>query len=140
MKEIRTEIEIDAPAARVWDILTDFSQYPAWNPLVPEASGDLRVGERLNIVVVSGRTMRFRPVVVAFDPPRALRWRGVMAHSLLFAGEHWFSIEPRSPDRVRLLHGEVFTGLLVPLLASTLDRDARPSFERMNRALKERAA
>jgi hypothetical protein len=137
--EIRTEIEIDAPAERVFEILTDFARYPAWNPLVPEASGELRVGERIRIRVVAGREMRFRPVVVAFDPPRALRWRGVIGLGFLFSGEHGFSIEPLGPGRVRLVHGEVYTGLLVPFLAGTLNRDARPAFEKFNRALKEHA-
>src|SRR5688572_3315582 len=73
MKEIRTETEIDAPAARVWEVLTDFSRYHEWNPLVPEASGELRAGGRLRLRVVAGREMRFRPVVVAFEPERTLR-------------------------------------------------------------------
>jgi hypothetical protein len=137
--EIRTEIEIDAPAERVFAILTDFKQYPAWNPLVPEASGELRVGERIRIRVVAGREMRFHPVVTTFDPPRALAWRGTIVAGFLFSGEHGFSIEPIGPERVRLVHGEVYTGLIVPFLAGTLNRDARPAFERFNQALKERA-
>ena len=137
--EIRTEIDINAPAERVFGLLTDFASYPAWNPLVPEASGELRVGERIRIRVVAGREMLFRPVVTAFDPPRALRWRGVIGLGVFFSGEHGFSIEPLGPDRVRLVHGEVYTGLLVPFLAGTLNRDARPAFENFNRALKERA-
>jgi uncharacterized protein YndB with AHSA1/START domain len=34
MKELHTEIEIDASAERVWDILTDFASYPQWNPFI----------------------------------------------------------------------------------------------------------
>ncbi len=32
MKEIHTEIEINAPAGKVWRVLTDFPSYPEWNP------------------------------------------------------------------------------------------------------------
>jgi uncharacterized membrane protein len=34
MKEIHTEIEINAPAEKVWRVLTDFAAYPEWNPFV----------------------------------------------------------------------------------------------------------
>ena len=28
MKQLHTQIEIDAPAKRVWELLTDFASYP----------------------------------------------------------------------------------------------------------------
>jgi uncharacterized protein YndB with AHSA1/START domain len=34
MKELHSEIEIDASAERVWAILTDFASYPRWNPFI----------------------------------------------------------------------------------------------------------
>ena len=45
---IHTEIDIDAPADRVWAILTDFASYPSWNPMIPRLSGQLSVGARLD--------------------------------------------------------------------------------------------
>jgi hypothetical protein len=40
---------------------------------------------------------------------------------------------------VRFVHREEFTGILVPLLWRSLDRDTRRGFEEMNRRLKELA-
>jgi hypothetical protein len=57
----------------------------------------------------------------------------------LFDGEHMFEIEELDPDRVLFIQREVFKGLLVPLLARSLDRDTQRGFEEMNRALRERA-
>ena len=139
MKEIRTEIEIAAAAERVWDILVDFARYPEWNPLTPEAAGELRPGATLALRVVAGREMRFTPVVQVVERPHALRWRGVIGHRSVFSGEHWFAIETLGPRRVKFMQGEVYRGLLVPLLARTLERDARPAFMAMNRALARRA-
>jgi uncharacterized protein YndB with AHSA1/START domain len=34
MKEIRTEILINAQAYKVWKALTDFNSYPSWNPFI----------------------------------------------------------------------------------------------------------
>ena len=39
MKEIHTEIEINAPAEKIWKVLTDFAAYPEWNPFVRRGEG-----------------------------------------------------------------------------------------------------
>jgi uncharacterized protein YndB with AHSA1/START domain len=49
MKELHTEIEIDAPAERVWRLLTDFASYPRWNPFIRTISGRPIPGERLEV-------------------------------------------------------------------------------------------
>jgi uncharacterized protein YndB with AHSA1/START domain len=48
-KEIRAEIEIDASAERVWQLLTDFSTFPDWNPFISRADGEARNGARLEV-------------------------------------------------------------------------------------------
>ena len=47
MKEIYSEIEINAPANVVWDIITDFDNYPEWNPFIMEISGNQIVGKQI---------------------------------------------------------------------------------------------
>jgi uncharacterized protein YndB with AHSA1/START domain len=44
MKQLHTQIEIDAPAKRVWELLTDFASYPQWNPFIRHISGRLTPG------------------------------------------------------------------------------------------------
>jgi hypothetical protein len=141
MKELRSEIEIQASAERVWQLLTDFASFPQWNPFIRKASGNIRVGERLEVnIQPSGASgMTFRPSVVKAEPKRELRWLGHLLISGLFDGEHSFTIEPLGEGRVRFIQREVFTGLLVPLFARGLDTDTRRGFEEMNQALKARA-
>ncbi len=141
MKELRSEIEIQASAERVWQLLTDFPSFPQWNPFIRKASGNLRVGERLEVnIQPSGASgMTFRPTVLKAEPNRELRWLGHLLISGLFDGEHSFTIEPLGESRVRFTQREVFTGLLVPLFARGLDTDTRRGFEEMNLALKTRA-
>jgi len=38
---ITTSVEIDAPKQLVWDVLTEFSAYPEWNPYT-EIEGTLQ--------------------------------------------------------------------------------------------------
>jgi len=55
----------------------------------------------------------------------------------IFDGEHYFELTETSAG-VRLAQGELFTGLLVPLLSSMLAGTAK-GFAAMNQALKARA-
>jgi hypothetical protein len=138
MREIQTDIEIAAAPEEVWRVLTDFAAYPEWNPFVTRASGELREGGRLEIFVQvpEGRGMKFTPRVLRVEPARELRWIGSMPLNL-FNGEHIFRLEPAGPARTRFLHGERFTGLLIPLMGSTLEKVRRGYFL-MNEALKAR--
>jgi hypothetical protein len=140
MKEIHTEIEIDAPAERVWQVLNDFAAYPEWNPFVRRGEGEVKVGARLHVFIQpsGGKGMSFRPKVLVADPGRELRWLGHFWVPGLFDGEHSFGIEPLGEGRVRFIQRERFGGLLLPLLWRMLEGDTRRGFEEMNRALKVR--
>ena len=122
MREIQTEIEIEAAPEEVWRVLTDFAAYPEWNPFVKSARGELREGGRLEIFVQvpEGRGMGFKPKVLRVAPARELRWIGSVPPGL-FSGEHIFRLEPAGPGRTRFLHGERFKGFLIPFMGATLD-------------------
>jgi hypothetical protein len=141
MKHLHTQIEIDAPAKRVWELLTDFASYPQWNPFIRHISGRLAPGERLQarLEPPGGRAMTFKPKILTVEPNRELRWLGHLLVPGIFDGEHSFIIEPLEEDRVRFLQREAFSGLLVPLFARSLETNTQQGLEEMNRALKERA-
>ena len=138
--ELRTEIEIDATAERVWSALIDFAAYPAWNPFIRSVRGLPVAGHTLEIrIQPSGASgMTFRPRVLVADSPRELRWLGRLLLPGIFDGEHSFRIEPIGVNRVRFHQSERFSGVLVPFLWRTLDGATRRGFEEMNAALKRR--
>ena len=141
MHELRTAIEIQATAQRVWAILADFAAYPQWNPFIRQIRGVPERGRSLEVrIQPSGtRGMTFRPTVLAAEPARELRWLGRLLIPGLFDGEHRFVIEPLPGGRVRFHHSERFRGLLVPLLRGKLERETKRGFDEMNAALKRRA-
>ncbi len=138
-KEIRNEIKIEAPAEAVWKALTDFESFRDWNPFMRPVVGTASVGAELRVQIrpPGGRAMAFRPKVTVAAANRELRWKGRLWIPGLFDGEHIFEIEPLGPGRVKLVQREVFSGLLVPFLAKSIDQ-TQLGFEEMNRALKER--
>jgi hypothetical protein len=141
MKTLHTEIDIDAPAERVWDTLTNIADYSIWNRFIPHLAGILAPGERLEVRIEppGGAAMTFRPTVLAVEPARRLRWVGHLLTPGLFDGEHQFEIHPLGPGRVRFVQQERFTGVLVPLFARNLNAHTLPGFKGMNAALKTRA-
>jgi hypothetical protein len=139
MRTIEHTIDIQAPPARVWQLLTDTDRYQDWNPFIPRLSGRLAPGERLTLTVRPGRrTMTFRPSVLAVEEGRLLRWRGRLGLPGLFDGEHEFRLEPIPDGGTRFIQRETFTGLLVPLMPGVLV-DTATGFAAMNTALRDRA-
>ncbi len=141
MIEITTDIEISATPQRVWSILVDFPSHSQWNPFVCSIEGVPKAGERLKVAIQppGGKGMTFRPTVLVATPEQELRWLGRFLLPGIFDGEHYFQIVPIGPDRVRFIHGEKFSGILVSLAKSGLEGGTRAGFVAMNRALKARA-
>jgi hypothetical protein len=77
--------------------------------------------------------------VLEATPGRQLRWLGHLLLPGIVDGEHRLTIQPLGQGQGRLVQQEDFRGLLVPLLAASLDRRILPAFQQMNRALKRRA-
>jgi hypothetical protein len=96
MKEIHTEIEINASGGKVWRVLTDFAAYPKWNPFVRRGEGEVSVGARLPVYIQpsGGNGMLFSPTVLVAEPNRQPRWLDRLWLPGLFDGEHSFSFEP----------------------------------------------
>lgn len=140
MREIRTEIEIDAAPADVWTVLTAFDAFPEWNPFVRSIQGDLVEGETLEVDLVtpSGRGMTMRPTVTSVADGRSFAWLGHVVVPGVFDGHHHFEIEPRPEGRCALVHREAFGGVLAGLVLRFIAADTKAGFLAMNEALQER--
>ena len=138
MKEIRTEIKIEAPADEVWSILTDFPRHADWNPFIREISGELHPGAQLQVILGSPgqRKMRFKPTVQMVEPAKAFRWLGHLFIPGLFDGEHIFELETAGKNATRFVQREKFSGILVGIFRKSLDTDIKNGFDAMNKALK----
>ena len=139
MKQIRTEITIDASAEKVWSVLTDLEKFPEWNPFITRISGELRQGGQMDVFMEppGGKSMGFKTRLMTVEANRELRWVGVFLHKFLFTGQHYFLIEPQGEGQVKFVHGEHFGGLMLPFMGGTLRKTVQ-GFEDMNRALKAR--
>ncbi len=139
MSRIERSIEINATAAQVWAVLTDFAAYADWNPFIRQAAGEARVGAKLHVTMQpQGHSpTRLQPTILDAQPERELRWLGHVLIPGIFDGEHHFLITPLDDHRVRFTQQETFGGVLTPFFGGML-KDTEASFEAMNLALKAR--
>lgn len=139
MKNLQTEIIINATPEKVWNILMDFAKYPEWNPFVKEITGSQQVGGQLKVTLKNGKgTSVFTPTVVSNETANVFEWLGSIPLGL-FKGKHRFAIEKISETQVKFIHSEQFSGLLAGLIMSQIGETTRNGFIAMNKALKERA-
>lgn len=140
MRMLTSEIEVDAPPATVWQVLTDFDAYAEWNPIEIQMQGRPVEGTTLEHTsrLPGRRPQRFRPTIVEVRPLEALAWEGRLFLPRLFDVRHRFVLEPLAEGRTRLRQSEQFWGLLIPFVGGTL-RNTQAAFEIANRALKARA-
>jgi hypothetical protein len=108
---------------------------------ISRIEGVPKAGERLKVVIqpVGGKSMTFRPTVLVATRDQELRWLGRFLLPSIFDGEHYFKIISIGPNRVRFVHGEKFSGILVPLAKSGLEGGTKAGFVAMNQAIKIRA-
>lgn len=139
MRRIAVTTEINAPVEAVWAQLTDTATFADWNPFMPKLDGTLAEGERLEVRITppGAKGMTFRPTVTVAEDGHKLEWLGRFLVPGLFDGRHSFTLTATA-DGTSLTQEEVFTGVLVPVLASTLAK-TESGFRQMNEALKARA-
>jgi len=138
--EIRSELEIAAPAREVWGILTDFPRYQEWNPFITELKTDGVVGGplRLLLSLPEGRDYRLKSRLLRMEEDFELRFRTHLLFPGLFDGEHFLRVISLDAQRTRFVQGENFSGVLLRFSGRTLTQVAR-GFDYMNEALKRRA-
>ena len=141
MRELRTEINIDAPVQKVWKILTDFKSYPNWNPFIVSVEGNIQVGSVFKVLLhpPESKPMTFKPTCLSMEQNKEFSWLGKLFFPGIFDGKHIFELSEISATKTKLVQREEFSGLLVPLLWKQLDNHTRKGFDLMNEKLKEEA-
>jgi hypothetical protein len=140
MQTLDATIEIEAPAERVWEVITDFASYPQWNPFIIRAEGIPVDGARLRVTIRAPgyRAVTFRPRVLRAVSGRELTWLGRTFLPGLFDGRHSLTVEPLEESRARFRTHEEVTGILLPILGKVM-RASQLGFEQFCTAVKARA-
>ncbi|MGE6396101.1 SRPBCC family protein [Chryseobacterium scophthalmum] len=136
---LTTDIIINSTPEKIWAVLTDFTNYPNWNPFITSLTGNFEVGKKIMVRIEppEAKVNTFKPTVTAYEPKKKLSWLGVFLMRGIFDGEHKFELTDNGNGTTTLVQSEHFIGILVPLFKKMLDNNTRRGFEEMNKKLKE---
>jgi hypothetical protein len=135
-------VEIAAPAAVVYRVLTTLADWPAWSTLLVGVDpGPLKLGDRLSLGLRTAQARYdFTATVTALEPDRAFEWLARTGAPGVMDGRHRFELTVLSPGRCSLRNAETYSGLLVPLMMRTAAMRAAPQgFAAMNAEIARRA-
>lgn len=134
------EVEIAAPAERVWEILTDFPAYPVWNPFTRTMHALLVPGEAVRMKLDLGWTTAHQVATIrTVDPPGLIVWDVVVGARFLLRAERTQRVVPTAPNRCRYVTEDVMVGPLAILVRLLFGRALERGFSGMAQALRARA-
>lgn len=136
------EVEIDAPAAFVWDVLVDYASYPQWNPYTLKVDTTLHVGDPIDLTLPrpdgGEGTFVSREYIRVVDPPRLLRYdTGDTFPGLSGVRDQW--ITALGPNRCGYRTRETFTGKYADTVMASQGAWVKAGFDAVAHALRERA-
>lgn len=125
---------INAPAEKIWEVLTDVQNFPEWEPNITKVEGQAGLGQK--ITVHTKFSERAFPVTVSeFTPHSRMVWSSGMPLGL-FKGARTFTLKPVDGG-IQVKTREEFQGLLLPLFKGQIG-DLQPTFDAFANALKNK--
>ena len=135
-------VQIEAPAAFVWDVLVDYPRYPEWNPYTIAAETTLELGDRIDLTLpqVDGSDATFvnREFIRIVDPPHHLRYDTGEEMEGIHAQRDQYIAE-LGPDRCEYYTTDTLSGELAALVMETNGDWVKAGFDSVAHALKARA-
>lgn len=137
-KEVNTAAVIIAPREKVWEALTAFEEYEAWETSLRFDVPPRAVGREFSFHYVDDKGnagMTYNAELLALDAPEIIRWKGMIVAPILFSGEHEITLKNNGDGSTTLARREVFDGVLVPFYGGIV-RDSEKNLDLLNQRLK----
>ncbi len=133
--EYSAGINIQARASRVWALMTNAADFPRWNSTIKSIEGTIGPGQTIRLVATIAPTRTFNLSIIEFVPEKRMVWSDGNA---MFKGVRTYTFDQKSEGTTDFSMAEVYTGLMLPMIAGSLP-DFRPVFETYLADLKKEA-
>jgi uncharacterized protein YndB with AHSA1/START domain len=134
--ECGVAIDIAAKPEKIWALLTNAADFPRWNSTVTSIDGQIALGEKIRLRVPLAPKRVFKLKVSAFEPGKRMVWQD--GAPPMFKGVRTFELSPRGDGSIHFSMVEVFSGLMLPMIAGSLPNFG-PAFEQYAADLKRAA-
>lgn len=137
---IDRNLDVDAPAAVVWEVITDLARYPEWNPFCLACASTLQPGDPIDMTVrLLARPQQQREWIQQYMDGEGFSYS--MKPLPLGALSSWRAhrIVAREDDRCEYHSLFRLQGWLQGVVTTLLGARLRVGFTAMNAAVKQRA-
>ena len=139
---LKTQIYINAPVNKVWQVLTDFDNCE-WNPLfskmerTPARPNKIKLRFRSKLDRLGIRTPLLEVDLTAFDEGYRFAWGSPLSEKFkgVIDAEHYFELYEIDENTTQLIHGEEFSGIVPKLLWGLIEK-VEPAYRDLNNKLK----
>jgi len=141
-KGVRIEhrIGVQAPGETIWALVHDVAGWGGWNPVYPEARGEVHIGDvlELSLALPGMKPQPVRATVMDWVPNEQLHFR-VSSLGGLVRETHYVEIEQLAEESSIVACGVIIGGLLGTSVARQVGSRFYKGLRQMNEALKDRA-
>jgi len=134
--ECAVNTNINSSPEKIWNILTNAAKYVQWNSTIISLEGKIALGEKIKLKVKLDPKRTFNLKISEFSTPVKMVWEDGMAP--MFKGVRTYTLVKNDDGTTGFTMSEVFSGLMLPMIAGSLP-DFAPAFEQFALDLKKEA-
>jgi len=130
-REIRFELDVDAPADVLWGVVSDLSRYVEWNPFVIRASSTCEVGApiRMKVRLFTSFAQSQTEEITEFSAPERICWGLTGGGSSALSSRRCQVVAPDGPSRSRYVSEFQLSGWFAPVVMGLLSRRLEAGFQ-----------
>lgn len=138
MASLYTEIDINAPKQRVWQVLFQKDQWKYWNTFLFDCDSDVQFQQGQEVYLSLRRLpdeeeTEFEPLITQIQPNICLRWVSSIPG---FRNEYVFELQEIGVRRTKYVHKTNYSGVLTRVFLPFIREDEHRGIQRMARELK----
>ncbi|GAB2467247.1 MAG: SRPBCC domain-containing protein [Comamonas sp.] len=136
------QVEINAPASVVWEVLTDFDKYPEWNSFCFSIRSSRQIDTLVEMMVRNPHNGVEFPVneyLVAYEPERLLSWEQRAVPENKDAARRDQYIEAIDANRCTYFNTDQFLGVNAETIMREHGAWVKTAFDNVARDVKKRA-